>query len=95
MSKTVMLEREDVMEQIRRAIAESGIPEGERVLVCSQRLGGWLIHALGTRGPAGLARELGAQMLPLVYLDDRKIIVTDRETARKLSGTWPSREGIG
>ncbi len=87
MSKTVMLEREGVMEQIRRAIDESGIPEGERVLACSQRLGGWITHALGVRGPAGFVRELGAQLLPLVYLDDRKIIVTDRETARILSGT--------
>lgn len=85
-SKTVMLEREGVMEQIRRAVAESGIPEGERVLLCSQRLGGWITHALGIRGPAELSRELGAQMLPLVYLEDRKIIVTSRETARRITG---------
>ena len=86
-SKTVILEREGVMEQIRRAIDESEIPEEERVLLCSQRLGGWITHALGVRGPAGFDRELGAQLLPLVYLEDRKIIVTDRETARILSGT--------
>lgn len=31
-SKTVILEREGIAEQIRAAIAESEIPEGERVL---------------------------------------------------------------
>ena len=86
MSKTLMLEREGVMEQIRRAIAESEIPEGERVLLCSRRLGGWITHALGTRGPAEHARELGAQLLPLGYLEDQKVIVTSRETARRITG---------
>ena len=85
MSTTVMLEREGVMEQIRRAIDESGIQEEERVLLCSRRMGGWITHALGIQGPAELARELGARMLPLVYLEDRKIIVTSRETARKIA----------
>ena len=85
-SKTVILEREGVMEQIRRAVEESEIPEGERVLLCSPRLGGWITNALGIRGPAELYRELGAQMLPLVYLEDRKIIVTSRETARRITG---------
>lgn len=85
MSKTVMLEREGVMEQIRRAIAESGIPEEERVLLCSPRLGGWINHALGIQGPAELSRELGAQLATVAYLEDRKIIVTDRESARKIA----------
>ena len=85
-SKTVILEREGIAEQIRAAIAESEIPEGERVLLCSPALMAWIVRRLGMLPEAGMRRQLGADMIGLGYLEDRKILVTSRETARRITG---------
>ena len=85
-SKTVILEREGIAEQIRAAIAESGIPEGERVLLCSPALMAWIVRRLGMLPEAEMRRQLGADMIGLGYLEDRKILVTSRETARRITG---------
>ena len=85
-SKTVILEREGIAEQIRAAIAESEIPEGERVLLCSMRLFQWIINRVGILPPEEMRRQLGADMIGLGYLEDRKILVTSRETARRITG---------
>ncbi|MDY6444184.1 MAG: hypothetical protein SPK76_04050 [Bacteroidales bacterium] len=85
-SKTVILEREGIAEQIRAAIAESEIPEGERVLLCSPALMAWIVRRLGMLPEAEMRRQLGADMIGLGYLEDRKILVTSRETARWITG---------
>ena len=85
-SKTVILEREGITEQIRAAIAESEIPEGERVLLCSPALMAWIVRRLGMLPEAEMRRQLGADMIGLGYLEDRKILVTSRETARRITG---------
>ena len=85
-SKTVILEREGIAEQIRAAIAESEIPEGERVLLCSPALMAWISRRLGMLPEAEMRRQLGADMIGLGYLEDRKILVTSRETARWITG---------
>lgn len=85
MSKTVILEREGVMDQIRRETAESGIPVEERVMLCSMRLFFWLTERKGAPTREELRRALGAEIIGLGYLEDRKIVVTDRETARKIT----------
>lgn len=85
-SKTVILEREGIAEQIRAAIAESEIPEGERVLLCSPALMAWIVRRLGMLPEAEMRRQLGADMIGLGYLEDRKILVTSRETARRITG---------
>ena len=85
-SKTVFLEREDVPGQIRRAVEESEIPEGERVLLCSPALASWIFRKLWMPPKAEMRRQLGADVVGLGYLEDRKIIVTDRETARRITG---------
>ena len=85
-SKTVILEREGIEEQIRAAIAESEIPEGERVLLCSPALMAWIGRRLGMLPEAEMRRQLGADMIGLGYLEDRKILVTSRETARWITG---------
>ena len=86
MSKTVMLEREGVLEQIRRETAESEIPVEERVLLCSPAIMAWIIRRLGMLPEAEMRQALGADLIGLGYLEDRKIIITDRETARKITG---------
>lgn len=85
-SKTVILEREGITEQIRAAIAESEIPEGERVLLCSPALMAWIVRRLGMLPEAEMRQQLGADMIGLGYLEDRKILVTSRETARRITG---------
>lgn len=85
-SKTVILEREGIAEQIRAAIAESEIPEGERVLLCSPALMAWIVRRLGMLPEAEMRRQLGADMIGLGYLEDRKVLVTSRETARWITG---------
>lgn len=85
-SKTVILEREGIEEQIRAAIAESEIPEGERVLLCSPALMAWIVRRLGMLPEAEMRRQLGADMIGLGYLEDRKILVTSRETAQRITG---------
>lgn len=85
-SKTVILEREGIAEQIRAVIAESDIPEGERVLLCSPALMAWIDRRLGMLPEAEMRRQLGADMIGLGYLEDRKILVTSRETARWITG---------
>ena len=85
-SKTVILEREGIAEQIRAAIAESEIPEGERVLLCSPALMAWIVRRLGMLPEAEMRRQLGADMIGLGYLEDRKVLVTSRETARRITG---------
>ena len=85
-SKTVILEREGIEEQIRAAIAESEIPEGERVLLCSPALMAWIVRRLGMLPEAEMRRQLGADMIGLGYLEDRKVLVTSRETARWITG---------
>lgn len=85
-SKTVILEREGIAEQIRAAIAESGIPEGERVLLCSPALMAWIVRRLGMLPEAEMRQQLGADMIGLGYLEDRKVLVTSRETARWITG---------
>lgn len=87
MSKTVILEREDVPGQIRRAVEESEIPEGERVLLCSPRLLGYLrYNSEDPEGRQAGGRLFGARPQSVGYLEDRKIIVTSRETARRITG---------
>lgn len=85
-SKTVILEREGITEQIRAAIAESEIPEGERVLLCSPALMAWIVRRLGMLPEAEMRQQLGADMIGLGYLEDRKVLVTSRETARWITG---------
>lgn len=85
-SKTVILEREGIEEQIRAAIAESEIPEGERVLLCSPALMAWIVRRLGMLPEAEMRQQLGADMIGLGYLEDRKVLVTSRETARWITG---------
>ena len=86
-SKTVFLEREDVPGQIRRAVEESEIPEGERVLLCSPRLLSYLrYNSTDPEGRQAGGRLFGARPQALGYLEDRKIIVTSRETARRITG---------
>ena len=85
-SKTVILEREGIAEQIRAAIAESEIPEGERVLLCSPALMAWIGRRFGMLPEAEMRRQLGADMIGLGYLEDRKILVTSREAARWITG---------
>ena len=85
MSKTVMLEREGVLDQIRRETAESGIPEEERVVMCSMRLFQWIVERVGVPSPGNMRKQLGADLIGVGYLEDRKVIVTDRETAQKIA----------
>jgi len=86
-SKTLILEREGIAEQIRAAIAGSGIPEEERVLLCSPRLLGYLrYNSEDPEGRQAGGRLFGAMPQSVGYLEDRKIIVTDRETARRITG---------
>lgn len=86
MSKTVMLRSgPGVLDDIRAAIAESEIPEEERVLLCSPRLFHWIINKVGMLPPEKMRRQLGAEMISVGYLETRRILVTDRETARKIA----------
>ena len=88
MSKTLMLEREGVLKQIRRETAESGIPVEERAVLCSMRLFQWIVEQVGVPSPGIMRKQLGADVLIGVgYLEDRKVIVTDRETARKITSS--------
>lgn len=73
-----------VMDDIRAAVQES---EGtEKVLCCSQKLAQYVIYHSGAQDTAQFKAAMGAELLVLGYLEDRRIIVTDPETARKLSG---------
>lgn len=86
-SKTVILKSgPGVLGFIQDAIAESGIPEDERVLLCSPALMAWIYRRLGMLPEAEMRRKLGADMIGLGYLEDRKIIITSRETARRITG---------
>lgn len=86
MSKTLMLEREGVLDQIRRETAESGIPVEERTVLCSMRLFQWIVERVGVPSPGIMRKQLGADVLIGVgYMEDRKVIITDRETARKIA----------
>lgn len=86
LSKTVMLEREGVLEQIRSMAAESEIPVEERAVMCSMRIFRWIVERVGAPTPGNMRKQLGADVLIGVgYLEDRKVIVTDRETARKIA----------
>ena len=85
MSKTLMLEREGVLEQIRRETAESGIPVEERAVMCSMRLFQWIVERVGVPTPGNMRKQLGADLIGVGYLEDRKVIVTDRETAQKIA----------
>lgn len=88
MSKTVMLEREGVLDQIRRETAESEIPVEECAVLCSMRLFQWIVERVGVPSPGNMRKQLGADLLIGVgYLEDRKVIVTDRETARKITSS--------
>lgn len=71
---------------IRDAIAESGIPEDERVLLCSPALASWIYRRLGMLPEEEMQRQIGADMIGLGYLEDRKILITSRETARRITG---------
>lgn len=75
-----------MLDDIRDAIAESGIPEEERALLCSPALEAWIFRRLGMPPEAEMRQQLGADLISVGYLEDRKIIVTDRETARKITG---------
>ena len=86
-SKTVILRSgPGVLDDIRAEIDESEIPEGERVLLCSPTLMAWIGRRLGMLPEAEMRRQLGADMIGLGYLEDRKILVTSRETARRITG---------
>lgn len=86
LSKTVILEREGVLEQIRNMATESEIPVEERAVLCSMRLFQWIVERVGVPTPGNMRKQLGADLLIGVgYLEDRKVIVTDRETARKIA----------
>ena len=85
-SKTVILEREGVLDQIRSMAAESEIPVEERAVLCSMRLFQWIVERVGIPTPGNMRKLLGADVLiGVAYLEDRKVIVTDRETARKIA----------
>lgn len=71
---------------IRDAIAESGIPEDERVLLCSPALASWIFRRIGMPPETEMRQQLGADMIGLGYLEDRKILITSRETARRITG---------
>ena len=87
LSRTVMLRSgPGVLDDIRDTIEESGIPEEERVLLCSPALMAWIFRRLGIPPEAEMRQALGADLIGVGYLEDRKIIVTDRETARKITG---------
>lgn len=87
MSKTVMLRSgPGVLDDIRDAIAESGIPEEERVLLCSPALTAWIFRRLGMPPETEMRQALGADLIGVGYLEDRKVLVTDRETAQKITG---------
>ena len=87
LSKTVILKSgPGVLGFIQAAIAESGIPEEERVLLCSPALASWIFRRLWMPPKAEMRRQLGADVVGLGYLEDRKIIVTSRETARRITG---------
>ena len=82
MSKTVTLRSgPELMDDIRAAIAENDA--AEKVLCCSPKLARYIIRQIGTQ-PQEIRKQLGADLLILGYLEDRRIIVTDAETAQKL-----------
>lgn len=86
MSRTVMLRSgPGVLDDIRAAIAESEIPEEERVMLCSPTLMAWIVRRVGALPPEEMRRQLGAELLGVGYLETRRILVTDRETARKIA----------
>lgn len=86
-SKTVILRSgPGVLDDIRAEIAESGIPENERVLLCSPALMAWIYRRLGMLPEEEMQRQIGADMIGLGYLEDRKILITSRETARRITG---------
>ena len=86
-SKTVILERVGIAEQIREAIAESEIPEDELVLLCSPRLLSYLrYNSEDPEGRQAGARLFGAMPWSVDYLEDRKVLITSRETARRITG---------
>ena len=75
-----------MLDDIRAEIAESEIPEGERVLLCSPALMAWICRRLGMLPEEEMQRQIGADMIGLGYLEDRKILITSRETARWITG---------
>lgn len=55
------------------------------MLLCSMHLFLWLSARIRARTREEMQRKLGADLIGLGYLEDRKIIVTDRESARKIA----------